>query len=167
MNVTDHPAQRSPLVEVRHLHVRFGRPGGAARHQPEHSPRPDRGGDRRERLRQDGAAEGPDPPGHGRRSGEVLFDGRNLARAVRPGADAAADPVRVRVSERGPVRQPDDRPERGLSAAAARAATATPEIQELVLARLAEVGLPDRVVAQEAGGVVRRHAQAGRAWRGP
>ena len=53
--------------------------------------------------------------------GEVLFDGQNLLKLKDKRAGAAADSVRVLVSERGPVRQHDDRPERGLSAAAAPA----------------------------------------------
>ena len=61
-------------------------------------------------------------------------------RAERPGIDPPADPLRLPLPAGGPVRQHDDRPERGFSLAAAHAQDRRPRSAQIVTARLAEVG---------------------------
>ncbi len=72
----------------------------------------------------------------------------------------AAAAVRLRVPERGAVRQHDGRPERGLSAAPARLSPTVRRSSRWCSQRLAEVGLPDSVVtkkpAELSGGMRKR-----------
>ena len=123
----------------------------------------DAGHHRRERLWQHGPPEDRHRPVHPTR-GWVLFDGQDLARLDEPGLGPAADPLRIRVPASGLVRQHDDRPERGLSFAAAHPKT-TAEMAEIVLARLSEVGLPENVrfkkPAELSGGMRKRVGRPG------
>ena len=57
-----------PLLQLEKVAVRFRPAARAARRQPGNSPRPDGGGHRRERLRQDGAAEDDHRPAAARRA---------------------------------------------------------------------------------------------------
>ena len=158
---TSTPMPHGPLVELRQVDVDFGRQHGAARHRPVGAARPDAGRHRRERLRQDGAAEDDHRPAAARRAARCSstartwpqLSERELTRQrIRFGflfqQAALFDSMTIAQNVAFPLRQHT-------------ATERRTRFSEIVLARLAEVGLPENIVAQEAGRAFRRHAEAG------
>ena len=80
--------------------------------------------------------------------GAVRFDGRNLAELSDRELTRQRTAFRLPLSAGGPVRQHDDRPERLVSAAAAHPQDDR-RYPPIVLARLAEVGLPESILSKK------------------
>ena len=89
----------------------------------------------------------------------MIFDGKRSGLIDRAGTDRRADSLWLRVSGSGAVRQPDGGPKRRVSAARATE-NSDQQMQEMVLARLAEVGLPESIIwkkpAELSGGMRKR-----------